>query len=132
MSIIVTVNDESTAGEITHSIDLSFLNEEITVRELIRSRVFQEVKDFIAADSGAVWRGLVKPTEAEAVANGFQLRKKKNIDWELQFEKACDAFESNQLLVLVDNRQAVSLEEPVSLTPATKISFLKLVLLVGG
>ena len=133
MSITLTVKDESSTGEIVHSLDLEFLSEEITVRELIRSRVFQEVKDHVASESNSkIWNGLVRPTEAEAVANGFELKSKKKIDWEKQYEKACEAFTSNQLLILVDNKQATSLDETVTLTPKTNISFLRLVMLVGG
>ena len=133
MSITLTINDELTTGDVVNSLDIDFLSEEITIRELIRSRVFQEVKDHVAEQSGKkLWQGLVCPSEAEAVANGFQLKAKKKIDWEQQFEKACEAFSCNQLLILVDDKQAASLDEKITLTPQTNISFLRLVMLVGG
>ena len=45
MSVTLTIRDENTAGDTTHTLTLDFLTERITVRELIRSRVYQEVKD---------------------------------------------------------------------------------------
>jgi len=42
----LTIRDETTAGKLTHELTLDLLNEKLTVRELIRSRVYQEVDDF--------------------------------------------------------------------------------------
>jgi hypothetical protein len=41
----VTVRDETPEGDVAHEWSLEFLNETITVRELIRVRVYQEVRD---------------------------------------------------------------------------------------
>jgi hypothetical protein len=41
----ITVRDETAAGRAEGELTLDFLTERVTVRELIRSRVFQEVKD---------------------------------------------------------------------------------------
>ena len=48
MPATLTVRDETTTGQSFEAITLEFLTDHITVRELIRERVYQEVKDFNA------------------------------------------------------------------------------------
>lgn len=127
----LTVRDETTAGETTGEIVLEFLTERITVRELIRSRVYQEVKDF-NTDPARVFKGLVQPTDAERTLNGFELKKPRSIDWQAQFEQAIAAFEGNRILILVDDRQVESLDETIEVKPGTQVAFLRLTMLVGG
>jgi len=132
MPATLTVRDETTSGDFSDAITLEFLTEHITVRELIRERVYQEVKDHNAQKNHTTFRGLVKPTDAEETPNGYRLKKPRMIDWQPQFENACKAFEANQVLVMVDDKQAESLDEPITITPQTGVTFLKLVPLVGG
>ena len=131
MATTLTVRDETTAGKTTNELSLDFLTERITVEELIRSRVFQEVKDYNARQP-EVFRGLVQPTDAERALNGFRLKKRRKIDWKPQFKKALEAFRSNQILILVNDRQVESLDEEIEIKPGTDVSFLRLTLLVGG
>jgi hypothetical protein len=133
--MLLTIRDESATGNVTNELTLDLLAETITVRELIRSRVYQEVQDYNLrqrTDSAAPFRGLVTPSDAEKALNGVRLRKGREIDWKDQFEKACDAFERNGFFVLVDDKQAEDLEQQFTITPATTVSFVKLVPLVGG
>lgn len=127
----LTIRDETMAGKITGEITLEFLTEKITVRELIRSRVYQEVKDYNTKQTEH-FRGLIQPTDTEETLNGFKLKKSREIDWNKQYEKALAAFEQNQILILVNERQAESLDEQITITPQSEVSFLKLTLLVGG
>jgi hypothetical protein len=106
------------------------LNECLTVRELIRRRVYQEVEDF-NREQPEIFRGLVQPTDAEQTLNGYKLRKRRALDWKPQFEKALAAFEANQILLLVNEKQAGSLDEEIEIKPGTPVSFLRLTLLVG-
>ena len=46
MAVTLQIQDETTAGQKADALILDFLEERITVRELIRSRVYQEVKDY--------------------------------------------------------------------------------------
>ena len=46
MPATLTVNDQTLGGKTTHSVTLEFPSERTTVRELIRSRVYQEVQDY--------------------------------------------------------------------------------------
>lgn len=131
MPSLLTVRDETIAGATTNRIELTFPTERITVRELIRERVYQEVQDYNLEKRGA-FHGLVQPSDSEARLNGYELRPGREIDWKPQFERACEAFERKQVLVLVGNRQAVTLEETIEIARGTEVTFLKLVPLVGG
>ncbi|HZV05720.1 MAG TPA: hypothetical protein VE999_11610 [Gemmataceae bacterium] len=131
MSTILTVRDETTSGGTLHEFALELLTERITVRELIRSRVYQEVQDYNQRQP-QVFHGLVQPTDAEINLNGFKLRKPRTIDWKKQFDKAVEAFESNGIVILVDDKQVESLDEEIVIQPETRVSFLRLTMLVGG
>jgi hypothetical protein len=130
----LTIRDETANGSVTNSLTLDVLDETITVRELIRSRVYQEVQDYNLrqAAGDATFRGLITPSDAEKALNGVRLKKGRQIDWKDQFEKACDAFQRNGFFILVDDRQAEELDETVMLRHDAKVSFVKLVPLVGG
>jgi hypothetical protein len=136
MSIALTVRDQTTAGDVYHELPLEFPSERITVRELIRERVYQEVQDFNRKRDEMVFRGLVQPTEAERVLNGtrteFRLKKHRDIDWKQQLEKAIDAFGRNGFFILIDDKQAESLDQQFTIGHDTQVSFVKLVQLVGG
>ncbi len=127
----IVIRDETMAGKTTNELSLDFLTETIDVRELIRSRVYQEVQDF-NRDQRQEFRGLVEPTDAERTLNGCRLRHPRQIDWKEQFNKAVEAFDGGQVLILVDQRQASSLDEKIVLRPDTDVAFLRLTPLVGG
>ena len=127
----ITVQDETATGDAVGGLTLDFLTERITVRELIRSRVYQEVQEYNAARSG-VFRGLVQPDDAERTAEGFRLHKARTINWERQFDLAVKAFRGNGVIILVDGRQVEDLDEEIELRSDTRVAFLRLVPLVGG
>ncbi|MEM1253149.1 MAG: hypothetical protein AAGI69_11995 [Cyanobacteria bacterium P01_H01_bin.21] len=127
----LNIHDTNTLGNNGPIFVLEFLTERITVRELIRSRVYQEVKDFNTQHS-EFFQGLVQPTETEQTLNGYKLRKPRQINWETQFEKALTAFQSNGFIILVDDEQVTELEEEITIAPETSVAFMKLVPLVGG
>jgi hypothetical protein len=78
------------------------------------------------------FQGLVQPTRAEQTLNGYRLRERKKIDAEKQVYIALDAFQKNGYFVLIDDKQADSLEQEVLLTASSTINFVKLTPLVGG
>jgi hypothetical protein len=125
------VRDETTGGQTANELSLEFLAERIDVRELIRSRVYQEVQDFNLS-KGQNFRGLVQPTDAEQTLNGFRLRSPRQINWKDQFEKATEAFDAGRILILVNDKQMSSLDEEIEIRPGTDIAFLRLMPLVGG
>src|SRR5438270_4908365 len=107
------------------------LEERTTPRELIRARVYQEVTEYNARRAGP-FRGLVQPTEAERVLNGFALKPGRTIDWQAQYERAIEAFSRRGFLLLVDDRQLVDLDDDIDIHPGSEVTFLRLVPLVGG
>ena len=131
MPTILTVRDKSTAGEPLHEFPLEVLTERVTVQEIIRSRVYQEVKDYNDKQP-EYFRGLIQPTDAEKTLNGYKLRRARRIDWNAQYEAALEAFKNNRVIILVNDRQAEGLEQEVTVTPKTEVTFLKLVPLTGG
>ena len=128
------IRDETATGTPVHEFPLEFENDRISVRDLIRERVYQEVTEynFRSRREGGVFRGLVQPTDAERTLNGFRLPKDRDIDWEAQFARAIDAFGRNGFFILVDDRQAEALDEAIDISPSTQVSFVKLTPLVGG
>jgi hypothetical protein len=127
----LTIHDQASPGQETRTFTLECLTERMTVRELIRARIYQEVQDYNQRQP-EYFRGLVEPTQAERTLNGYRLREKRNIDWQAQFKRACEAFEHNGFFVLVGDRQAGSLEEEFEVKADTEVSFVKLLPLVGG
>jgi hypothetical protein len=123
--------DATPSGQKIRSFSLDSLTERVTVREIIRARIWQEVQDYNRECRGE-FHGLVQPTEAERALNGFKLKKRKPIDWEQQFTKACEGFERNGFFLLIGDRQAESLDEEFTVEVDTEVQFVKLTPLVGG
>jgi hypothetical protein len=136
MPVTLTVRDETTSGDVYHERPLEFPTERVTVRELIRERVYQEVQDFNRKRNEQVFRGLVQPTDAERILNGkpteYRLKTHRAIDWKPQFEKAIEAFDTGGYFILIDNHQAESLDQEFIVGHQTFVSFVKLTLLTGG
>lgn len=132
MSATLHIHDETVTGAPLNELTLEFLTERIDVRELIRSRVYQEVKDYNVKLAQGAFRGLVEPEKMEAELNQPHDRSRRQIDWKRQFEIALEAFGKNGFLILVNDRQAERLNEPIELRPDTRVSFVKLTPLVGG
>ena len=131
MSVTLQIRDEKAGGGQSREWTLEVLSERMTVRELIRSRVYQEVQDY-NVEQGQVFTGLVEPADAEKTLNGWKLKKPRQIDWKRQFELVCEAFERNQIVLLINDRQAESLDEEYNVEPHSEVTFLRLTPLVGG
>ena len=131
MATALTVCDKTPFGEPTGEMTLEFLTERVTVRELLRSRIYQEVTEHNARQAG-LFRGLVQPRDAERTHEGFRLRATRRIDWAEQYESALASFARNGFLILVDDQQVTDLDAEIELRPDTDVSFVRLVLLVGG
>jgi len=110
---------------------LFFPKRTITARELIRERVSQEVKAYNERQP-EVFRGLIAPSNAERVLNGYRLPKKREVNSEAQCKLALQAFQENGFILLVDERQVSKLDDQIELRPETSVVFLKLTPLVGG
>jgi len=129
--ITLHLKDTTAIGKITNEIAVSFSDELVTVKEIIIKRVMAEVEHY-NNKMPEYFRGLVEPGEAEKTLNGYKLKAKRKVDPEQQGLVALDAFKKNAYFVLIDNIQAESLDQMISINEQTNISFLQLTPLVGG
>lgn len=125
------VKDESATGKERGRILLDDVPSAVSVRDLVRFRVREEVARH-NSQPAPVFRGLVQPTDSEVELNGYRLREPRKLDWEKQADVAVKAFAKNGYFVLVDGRQVESLDEVVRITVDTQVSFVRLVPLIGG
>ncbi|MBR0656948.1 hypothetical protein [Plastoroseomonas arctica] len=95
----------------------------ITLEDLIRERVTLEWEDR-ADQAAAAGRPLVH-YPYDAARHGLRTL-------EDAIALALDGFHRNAFFVTVDDRQVTALDAPITLTPATMITFIRLVPLVSG
>lgn len=108
MPTTLTIYDETVgAGPAEPALTLEILTSEITAGELLRRRVEEEAR--------------------QRAAEG-----RSPVDADVQIERATLAFQAQQLLLLVDDRQVESLDEELRIGVDTKVTFLRLLPLVGG
>ena len=131
MNANLTIHDETTGGSILNQLSLRTPLKEITVKELIRLRVFHEVNEFNNKRS-ELFRGLVRPDNSEVILNGYKLNSRQKIDPEKQYYIAMDAFQRQGFYILVGEEKIEDPEHTISLGPGTQVSFLKVRPLVGG
>lgn len=130
-TVQLLVKDESATGKETGSILLEDLPSSVSVRDLVRFRVREEVARHNNRPA-PVFRGLVQPADSEVELNGYRLREQRKLEWEKQADVAVKAFAKNGYFVIVDGRQVESLDETVKIKADTEVSFVRLVPLVGG
>ncbi len=135
MSVTVKGSEQSIIGGIVDDFQLELSGERVTAKELIRSRVFQKVKDYNASQSQRedyTSDKLVPRKESELTLNGRRDEMNPMADWQTEFRHAIESFRKNQILVLVDEKQLTNLDEVVQLNATSEISFLRLTVLAGG
>jgi hypothetical protein len=127
----IVVQDRTATGTPVGSIELPDLPDRFTLRDLIRTRVREEVARYNLRPS-SLFAGLVQPDGATQTAGGYSMATPRRIDWERQADIAIGAFERNGFFVMVDERQVTELDRQLELTGTTDIGFIKLTPLVGG
>lgn len=131
MNRSIIIHDETAAGSILNQLKLRINKEKITVKELIRMRVYQEVEAYNTR-KGAFYRGLVRPNHAKPTFSGFELNPKYKIDPQKQYYVAMDAFKRQSFHLLVDDERVEDPEQPIDVRTKMRVSFMKLAPLVGG
>lgn len=131
MSLTVQLWDEAIPGTRSKSESITLPQSAMTMRELIRSRLQQEVERYNST-LPEVFRGLVQPEQSEQILNGFRMKVNRPLDWQVQYQRACSSFENNGFLVLVDGNQVCELDESIQLRANSEVQFVKLVPLIGG
>ena len=97
----------------------------------LAERVRAECDRRLTDAAGALAAPLVTPTAEEQALNASAERRPAE-ETETQVARALDAFAAGAFLLLVDDRQVESAEEPVRLSDGTVVTFLRLTPLVGG
>ncbi len=129
--IEIKVRDENMAGKVSNEFTLEVQAQDISLRDMIKLRIYHEVAEH-NQKTPEYFNGLVQPTDAEKILNGFKLREKRQIDAEKQYYLALDFFQKNGFFVLIDNQQYTDLDELIPLKQTSTISFIKLTPLIGG
>jgi hypothetical protein len=129
MSVALKIVDQTLGVHPPVTRELRLVSERITLRELLKRRIDEEVAALNAG--GNEIKPLVAPTEQERRLNGEKPTRRK-VDPELQLAAAVEAFERRRIVIIVDSRQVLDLDQPIVVTPNTEVRFLKLVPLVGG
>jgi hypothetical protein len=128
---LVTIKDETSGGNVLSEIQIPVKGKLVTVKDIIEARVEFEVKKY-NEKLPEYFLGLVQPSQAEKTLNGYRMRERKKVDVEKQIYIALDAYQKNGYFVLVDDKQADSLDQEVNIKPKTVVSFVKLTPLIGG
>jgi hypothetical protein len=131
MGLTLTIEDERAPGKPLGSLTLEDIPSRITLRDLIQTRVREEVARYNSAPTRE-FRLLVQPVDAEVSLNGFRLEEPRRLDWQEQARVAIEAFKGNGFFVLVGDRQVADLDEELELDADTTVRFLRLTPLVGG
>lgn len=127
----LTIHDRTATGRPVDTFTLDGLPDRITVRDLIRTRVRDEVARYNLKPV-EIFQGLVAPTDAELTLNGSRLSKPHHLDWAAQAAVAEQAFLSNGFFLLVNGRQATELDDEIELEGAADVAFVRLTPLRGG
>lgn len=131
MAVMVRVRDEIPGRARGPAFEMWLEPAPRTVRELIRLCVEQEVTR-VQASRPVAAPVRVERDEKERLLNGERSLNQPPLDVEEQFRKACQAFQAQRVILLIGERQALALEEPVEVTSGCEIVFLGLVPLIGG
>jgi hypothetical protein len=123
----ITLQDASLQGQQQSPWQMDIFEEQSTLREILRSRIYQEVSEYNAKKRSQslclITPRPVEPQQADAAPP---------VDWQIHYEQAIAAFMKKRYLVLINGRQMTKLDAPVHLTDQTTITFLKLIPLIGG
>ncbi len=127
----IIIHDETKSGSILNQVRLKVSKNQISIKELIKLRVFQEAQEYNARKS-AYFRGLVRPTHAQPILNGYKLDPNYKIDPQKQYYIAMDAFKRQGFHIMVDEKRIDDPDYEIPVNAQVRISFMKMVPLVEG
>jgi predicted transcriptional regulator len=131
------------AGQVVRA-GLDFtIEEEITLEELIRRTVHEEIRAVAAEDQSSNetrWRGFLTQAEVDARAARGKVSLKghtrmdmvKEIDAGAEVQRAIRAFTTGAFLVLAGERQVEDLQHKLTFKEQTQVTFLRIMPLAGG
>lgn len=107
----MVMRDQSRAGHVLGGARVADLPERVSVRDVVRRRIRDEVATY-NAEPGLVFRGLVQPADAVRHSDGFRMREPRPLDAELLIAAAEAAVGLGLLLLRLDE-QPVGLDEVI-------------------
>lgn len=131
MAVALRIVDQTLGVHPPTTRELRLASERITLRELLKRRIDEEVAELNAGGDEIEMKPLVMPTEQERWLSGAKPARKE-IDPARQLAAATEAFKRRRIVIIVDGQQAIDLDQSIGVTPDTEVRFLKLVPLVGG
>jgi hypothetical protein len=123
---IITIRDASFQG-LQASWQLDILEEQSTLREVIRSRIYQEVSEY-NAKKRSQFLCLIPPTPLYPNPSDAA----PTLDWQVHYEQAIQACEKRRYIVIIDERQVTELDSPIQFYAHSTVTFFKLIPLIGG
>ena len=130
MTKAITISDQSPSGKSVGSIFLTGISDRSTLRDLIRTRVREEVAAYNLKPLKK-FHGLVMPEGGEVGKNEFVMKRPRRVDLEKQADVAAKAFEKSGFFVLVGG-QVTELDEDLELADGADVRFVRLIPLIGG
>ncbi len=121
----LVIHDETHTGSILNQIKINLSQTCLTASELIRERVYQEVKAFNNRRSDFFSGLLMQPLRAERVFDGYRIPSDYKLDPEKQYYLAMHAFKKGDFCLLVDEETIADPERSIDLCNHTRVSFLK-------
>ncbi len=128
----ILIKDNIIGRDIKNTFRIETSKKVLTVQELIKLRVFEEVENYNACLPKYFSGLIIQPTDTEVTLNGYKMNNKKKIDAEKQFYLAIDAFVKNRFFLIINNNQIDTLEEKIEVKENLELNFIKLTPLVGG
>jgi len=134
---MTTTVTESTIGNKKNGATDMVLPERLSVRRLIQLYIDHQIEQYRPDELSCAPISFFLSAPEEAELNEKQTDKGKAIaarkfDRPKLHDRAWNAFQQNQFVLLVDEKQSVSLDDEVTVHPHTSVRFLKLTPLVGG
>lgn len=135
MAAVLHIYDETPGTKRVLSCTVTLSSERVKVREIVRRRIEEEVKEYNRWKEG-LFQGFVQPTQSEPLVNGqivhYELEEGRAVDLKQQINVAMESFGSKGFHLLFDNREVGGLDEEVVLTGNNTATFVKFAPLVGG
>ncbi|HFC92082.1 MAG TPA: hypothetical protein ENJ51_04645 [Leucothrix mucor] len=129
---ILRVRDETMMGKLIYEFDLPLPKKQLSVRDIIRERVKQEIEQYQHQRKNNGY-SLVEVSSVEKILNKYGIKETVKTDIEKQLDIAFRAFDNNGYFIIINDVQVETLEQIINLDDENlSVSFIKLVALVGG
>lgn len=110
-----------------------FFRRRLSLREIIAEKVRAEVERAKAKQVEYLSTRYLTDEDLSWARGGARPRTERQaVSVEREIERALEAFAERRYFVMIDGRRLSDLEEMVTLTPETKIQFVRILPLVGG